>query len=64
MSKILTLHKKRPNTALKNLNRLTGLDFQRWPESLMDSGTTTVSTRNSEDTGRPAIVPQRISRQG
>ena len=38
MSKILTLHKHRPETALKNLNRLTGLDFQSWPESLIDNG--------------------------
>ncbi|KGD63675.1 hypothetical protein Y5S_03098 [Alcanivorax nanhaiticus] len=37
MSKILTLSKLRPDTALENLNRLTGLDFQQWPESLLDA---------------------------
>lgn len=35
MSKILKLSKLRPDTALENLNRLTGLDFQQWPESLL-----------------------------
>ncbi|MCK0155241.1 hypothetical protein MWU49_16115 [Alcanivorax sp. S6407] len=36
MSKILTLSSLRPETALENLNRLTGLDFQQWPESLLN----------------------------
>ena len=63
MSKILTLHKRRPETALKNLNRLTGLDFQSWPESLIDKGESTARAQDSEDTDRPA-APQRVSRQG
>ena len=36
MSKILRLQKLRPKTALENLNRLTGLDFQSLPESLVN----------------------------
>ena len=63
MSKILTLHKHRPETALKNLNRLTGLDFQSWPESLMDSSEATACAQDNEDTDRP-VPSQRISRQG
>lgn len=64
MRKILTLHKHRPETALKNLNRLTGLDFQSWPESLVDNRDAAATlSQDSEDTDRPA-VPQRVSRQG
>lgn len=36
MSRILTLSTLRPETALENLNRLTGLDFQEWPQSLLN----------------------------
>ena len=64
MSKILTLHKHRPETALQNLNRLTGLDFQSWPESLIDNGDATVRAQDSEDTDRRPAAPQRVSRQG
>lgn len=36
MSKVVYIEKQHPETALENLNRLTGLDFQSWPESLLD----------------------------
>lgn len=36
MSRILKLSTLRPDEALENLNRLTGLDFQHWPESLLE----------------------------
>ncbi|MZR61337.1 hypothetical protein [Alcanivorax sp. DP30] len=60
MSKILKLSTLRPDTALENLNRLTGLDFQQWPESLQIeqdcaapvSGQDEKPTR--EDTGQAA----------
>ena len=38
MSKIIRLEQRCPETALDNLNRLTGLDFQSWPESLLEIG--------------------------
>lgn len=63
MSKILTLHKHRPKTALKNLNRLTGLDFQSWPESLIDRNSAGTDPQESEDTDQ-STVAQRVSRQG
>lgn len=38
MSKVIRIEKQHPETALENLNRLTGLDFQNWPESLLGNG--------------------------
>ena len=37
MGKIRSIHEARPEQALENLNRLTGLQFERWPESLRPS---------------------------
>lgn len=36
MGKVISLHKAAPRAALEHLNRLTGLDFQRLPESLVN----------------------------
>lgn len=33
--KVIHLHQVRPQAALEHLNRLTGLRFYRWPESLV-----------------------------
>lgn len=38
MSTVIRIEKRHPETALDNLNRLTGLDFQNWPESLLQGG--------------------------
>ncbi|MCW8157091.1 hypothetical protein D7243_12915 [Stutzerimonas stutzeri] len=35
-STILYLHQRAPDAALEALNRLTGLQFTHWPESLVD----------------------------
>ena len=63
MSKVIRIEKRHPEAARENLNRLTGLDFQSWPESLIDNGDATVRAQDSEDTDRPA-APQRVSRPG
>lgn len=34
-STILYLHQRAPDAALEALNRLTGLRFRQWPESLV-----------------------------
>ncbi|MCE7524054.1 hypothetical protein [Alloalcanivorax xenomutans] len=36
MSKVIRLEERGPETALENLNRVTGLDFHCWPESLLE----------------------------
>lgn len=36
MGKVIQIHRRRPDRALEQLNRLTGLDFGSWPESLVD----------------------------
>ncbi|TLX55950.1 hypothetical protein DN824_06750 [Stutzerimonas nosocomialis] len=32
---VIHLHQRVPGSALESLNRLTGLKFSRWPESLV-----------------------------
>ncbi|MBA1274453.1 hypothetical protein [Stutzerimonas azotifigens] len=32
---VIHLHQRVPGSALESLNRLTGLNFSRWPESLV-----------------------------
>ena len=61
MSKILRLRKLRPTTALENLNRLTGLDFQSLPETLVNRDGT-ASTAQDDLEGR-LDFPKRGSRQ-
>tara|TARA_B100000676_G_C17787195_1_gene685063 strand:+ start:371 stop:559 length:189 start_codon:yes stop_codon:yes gene_type:complete len=62
MSKILRLRKLRPKTALENLNRLTGLDFQSLPESLVNRDDT--ETLEQDEEAGSLDFPQRVSRQG
>lgn len=33
--KVIQLHRRVPQEALERLNRITGLHFARWPESLV-----------------------------
>ncbi|WP_372867148.1 hypothetical protein [Pseudomonas sp.] len=35
--KLIYLHQRDPREALERLNRITGLNFARWPESLVSS---------------------------
>jgi len=62
MSKILRLRKLRPTAALENLNRLTGLDFQSLPESLVNRDNAV--TREQDEVEDRLDFPQRVSRQG
>ena len=70
---IISLSSRQPARSLENLNRLTGLDFQSWPESLIDGpvccgavlGDTALPTLNTEDThekhhGRTSLRQQRL----
>lgn len=36
-NKVIQLHQRDPIGALERLNRITGLQFSRWPESLLSS---------------------------
>lgn len=62
MSKILKLRKLRPKATLENLNRLTGLDFQSLPESLVNRDDS--ETLEQEEAGGRLDFPQRVSRHG
>lgn len=62
MSKVIRIEKRHPETALENLNRLTGLDFQSWPESLLETGQgieprSGNATTVAENDQAPARVP-------
>lgn len=61
MSKILRIEKRHPETALENLNRLTGLEFEHWPESILECGEQ-VTPGNLQD--RPEGVTDRAARTG
>ncbi|RJG15986.1 hypothetical protein D4A39_16070 [Alcanivorax profundi] len=72
MSKILKLNTLRPEQALDNLNRVTGLDFDSWPESLVNHA----ETQNAQDSASAdngttqkvaptiACLPEQTRRQG
>ena len=66
MTKIVRIEKRHPEAALENLNRVTGLEFERWPESLLDcveqEGVETRNTPPSEDS--PGGVTEGMARVG
>jgi len=68
MSTGIRIDKRHPETALENLNRLTGLDFQDWPESLLECGddVTAGTDRTAHPTrrGARALPPRRRAHQG
>ncbi len=68
MSKVIRIEKRHPETALENLNRLTGLDFQDWPESLLDCGDDIAVDNHQRDypkrRGERATPPRRRAHQG
>ena len=37
MGNVIAINSKRPTQSLEHLNRLTGLDFDAWPESLLNA---------------------------
>ncbi|MQX54812.1 hypothetical protein [Alcanivorax sediminis] len=54
MSRILKVSTLRPDTALENLNRLTGLDFEQWPESLLEQPVGSLSLSEQQKPTRKA----------
>lgn len=55
MSNILDIRQRRPEQALESLNRLTGLDFQHWPESLVQPS---VDGDRPSRCEQPVFVPE------
>lgn len=64
MSKVIRIEKRRPDTALENLNRLTGLDFESWPESLLATGDDVTSDMLAPSEHEGEMAPQRIAEHG
>lgn len=55
--KVIHLHERDPHEALERLNRITGLEFARWPESLVPGADETEEQGRLPDTGTgPAAV--------
>ena len=55
MSKVVTLGNAAPDKALEGLNRLTGLVFESWPESLVGN--------QRQDAEPDAMTPASETRQ-
>lgn len=58
MSKVVTLGKAAPDKALEGLNRLTGLVFESWPESLVGT-----PAQYPEPTAAPASETKQVVRR-
>jgi hypothetical protein len=66
MSKVIPLGQATPERALEGLNRLTGLVFDQWPESLIHGNTSAVPAENNsgrDDSSRPTPVVRAISQR-
>ena len=50
-NKVIHLHRRDPQDALERLNRITGLRFARWPESLLEQ----VAPENLPQAAEPAV---------
>nr|WP_259651496.1 hypothetical protein [Pseudomonas sp. NCCP-436] len=46
--RVIYLHQRAPQEALTRLNRITGLSFARWPESLLDQVSSEQRVRDEE----------------
>jgi hypothetical protein len=53
MGKLIKLDKTAPKRALEGLNRLTGLQFDRWPESLLPAQSTSEADSQSPEDPHP-----------
>lgn len=53
---VIHLHRRDPQEALARLNRITGLQFAHWPESLLAYAEQTQAL-HPEDTGAHAAEP-------
>lgn len=63
-AKVVRLHPCHSDRALESLNRITGLHFSRWPESLVDSVTdATLSSDNRQQggCGGPPVISQALA---
>jgi hypothetical protein len=63
MSKVVTLGNAAPDKALEGLNRLTGLVFESWPESLAGAATQPQDPEPAAPSGEAKQVVRRASRQ-
>ncbi len=54
-STIVYLHQRAPDAALASLNRLTGLCFTQWPESLVQRAGTPDTQQPIEDEPLPKV---------
>ena len=43
LGQVIHLHQRNPQEALERLNRITGLHFARWPESLVPHSSETAA---------------------
>ncbi|QMV61657.1 hypothetical protein VUJ49_16725 [Pseudomonas berkeleyensis] len=51
--RVIHLHRRDPQEALTRLNRITGLRFARWPESLLDHVAPENVPQPADETAQP-----------
>lgn len=54
--KVIHLHRRDPQEALARLNRITGLRFAQWPESLAPLAVQDGAEERNGDSGSPALA--------
>ncbi|AEF21488.1 MULTISPECIES: hypothetical protein [Pseudomonas] len=60
-AKVVMLHARDSERALENLNRITGLRFSRWPESLVATATEAPVASDQLRQGHCAEVGQALA---
>ncbi len=59
MSNVIKLASKSPKRAVEALNRMTGLVFDQWPESLVGLTAQEPAERKQADNSEPVVMRQR-----
>lgn len=60
-NKVIHLHRRDPQEALTRLNRITGLSFARWPESLLAHVAQDARARDEAESESPLPISPEVS---
>lgn len=60
-NKVIHLHRRDPQEALTRLNRITGLNFARWPESLLEHAASENLQPDAEDSNSQVTPSPEVS---
>ncbi|CAD5109062.1 hypothetical protein PSEWESI4_03358 [Pseudomonas carbonaria] len=60
--RVIRLQQWNPERALEDLNRLTGLRFSRWPDSLVETGTVVEGDVGEQPACDEPVSPREVAR--